>query len=216
MVSRKLAERLGYLRVDTGALYRCIALAASDQGVAWDDGPACGDVAKAIVEAGSLVLENQPGKPPTVHLAGRDVSEAIRAPEMGQGASKVSAHPEVRAALLELQRQLGRGGGVVLEGRDIGSVVFPDAEVKFFLSASVAVRAKRRYDELVAKGTDVTLAEVEAEVEERDNRDRNRAVAPLIEPEGAVFVDSSNLTIVQVVAEMADFVGEVVRKLAGL
>ena len=215
VVSRKLAERLGYLRVDTGALYRCIALAAQDQKVSWDDGPACGEVAKSIVEAGSLDLENEPGKPPTARLAGRDVSDAIRAPEMGQGASKVSAHPEVRAALLELQRQLGRAGGVVLEGRDIGSVVFPDAEVKFFLTASVAVRAKRRYDELVAKGTKVTLAEVEAEVEERDHRDRNRAIAPLIEPAGAVMVDSSNLTIPQVVAEMADFVGEVTRKIAG-
>lgn len=214
-VSRKLAERLGYLRVDTGALYRCIALAAREQQVSWDDGTACGAVAEAIVEASSLELENEPGKPPTVRLAGRDVSGAIRVPEMGEGASKVSAHPEVRAALLELQRQLGRGGGVVLEGRDIGSVVFPDAEVKFFLSASVAVRAKRRYDELVAKGTDVTLAQVEAEVEERDHRDRNRAVAPLIEPPGAILVDSSNLSIKQVVAEMADFVGEVARRMVG-
>jgi CMP/dCMP kinase len=141
------------------------------------------------------------------------VSDAIRAPEMGEGASKVSAHPEVRAALLDLQRQLGGGGGVVLEGRDIGSVVFPDAEVKFFLSASVGVRAKRRYDELVEKGTDVTLEDVEAEVEERDNRDRNRPVAPLVEPKGAILVDSSKLTIRQVVAEMADFVNEVVRKM---
>jgi len=212
-VSRKLAERLGYLRVDTGALYRCIALAAHEAGVSWDDGPACGALANALVEAGSVQLENQPGKPPTVRLAGRDVSDAIRAPEMGQGASKVSAHPEVRAALLELQRQLGKGGGVVLEGRDIGSVVFPDAEVKFFLTASVAVRAKRRYDELVEKGNDVALADVEAEVEERDNRDRNRPVAPLVEPKGAILVDSSNLTIRQVVTEMADFVGEVVLRM---
>jgi len=130
-----------------------------------------------------------------VRLADEDVSEAIRAPEISQGASTVSAHGPVREALLDLQRQAGGGGGVVLEGRDIGTVVFPDAEVKFFLTASPEIRARRRHEELVAKGKNVTFDETLAEVMERDARDEGRAVAPLRQAEGAVLVDSSSLTI---------------------
>jgi cytidylate kinase len=137
-------------------------------------------------------------------LAGEDVSEAIRSSEIGMGASAVSAHPEVRAALLDLQRQLGAGGGVVLEGRDIGTVVFPDAEVKFFLTARPEVRAKRRYEELVAKGERVSFEATLDEVRRRDENDTRRAVAPLRKADDAILVDSSDKSIEEAVAFIVD------------
>ena len=149
-----------------------------------------------------------------VLLRGQEVSLAIRAQSIGQGASKVSAHPGVRQALLELQRGQGRDGGVVLEGRDIGTVVFPDAEAKFFLTASPDVRAQRRRDELAARGTPPTLAEVLSEVNERDRRDSTRPVAPLRQAADAVLVDSSALSIEQVVELIVATVKTVERKLA--
>lgn len=139
-------------------------------------------------------------------LASEDISDAIRTPEIAQGASTVSAHAEVRAELLEMQRMAGRAGGVVLEGRDIGTVVFPDAEVKFFLTASAEVRATRRHAELVAKGQAVTLQETLADVKRRDAQDEGRAVAPLKRADGAILVDSTTLTFEETVASMLDHV----------
>ncbi|CAN5863038.1 (d)CMP kinase [soil metagenome] len=201
-VARRLADALAYVLVDTGAMYRSVALAARRAGVAWSDGPALAVLAQELVEKHALGFELDPGLGIRVKLAGEDISEAIRTPEMAQGASTVSAHPAVRAVLLDLPRMAGRSGGVVLEGRDIGSVVFPDAEVKFFLTASAEVRASRRHAELVAKGQTVTFEETLADVKQRDAQDEGRAVAPLKRADGALLVDSTDLDFEQTVARM--------------
>ena len=203
-VARKVAERLGFVLVDTGALYRAIAWAARRAGVDWGDGAKVGELACSIVAKRELVLETRPDAPGRVSLAGEDLSDAIRSAEIGMGASRVSAHPEVRAALLDLQRQLGRDGGVVLEGRDIGTVVFPDAEAKFFLTARPEVRAQRRYEELVAKGESASFEATLDDVHRRDENDTRRSIAPLRQADEAMRVDSSDLGIEEAVAVIVD------------
>lgn len=192
-VARLTAKRLGYVLVDTGAIYRCLALAARRARVDWQDGPRLAALAGAI---GVSFEDGEHGQ--RVLLDGADVSEEIRQPQISQGASKVSAHPEVRAALLGLQRRLGEHGGVVMEGRDIGTVVFPDAEIKIFVSGSPEIRARRRFDELVARGVQVDFDETLREVVERDRRDEQRAVAPLKPAADAEIVDSGPLSAEQV------------------
>ncbi|MBS2019361.1 MAG: (d)CMP kinase [Deltaproteobacteria bacterium] len=208
-VARKVAESLGYVLVDTGAMYRAVALAAARANVPWNDGDRVGAVARGIVGASSLRFERDPARGIRVLLAGEDVSEAIRTPDIAQGASTVSAHGDVRSALLDMQRQAGKLGGVVLEGRDIGTVVFPEAEAKFFLTASAETRAKRRHEELVAKGQNVTYDETLAEVKERDARDSGRAVAPLKQADDAILVDSTAMDVDAVVAAMLARVREI-------
>ena len=210
-VARRLADALGYVLVDTGAMYRAVALVAKRQGVAWSDGSALGELARGLVAKSALSFERDPGLGVRVKLVDtdgtrEDISEAIRMPDIAQGASTVSAHGDVRSVLLELQRLAGRGGGVVLEGRDIGTVVFPDAEVKFFLTASAEVRARRRHSELVAKGQTVSFDETLADVKQRDAQDEGRAVAPLKKADGAILVDSTDLTFEQTVAQMLEHV----------
>jgi cytidylate kinase len=207
-VARRLADTLGFVFVDTGALYRTVAVAAKREGVAWDDAGPVGELANALVARGAIAFDRDAERGVRVWLDGRDVTDAIREPEIGMGASTVSAHKAVRDALLDLQRQAGRAGGVVLEGRDIGTVVFPDAEVKFFLTARPEVRAKRRFDELTAKGQRVTLEETMAEVRRRDEQDTTRAVAPLRQAEDAMLVDNSDFGIDETVARMAARVRE--------
>lgn len=204
-VSRRLAEALGFVLVDTGAMYRTVALAARAAGIPFDDGTRTGGIAHRIVATGALRFERDPdpARGMRVLLGGRDVSDAIRTPEIGMGASTVSAHPEVRSALLDLQRNAGKDGGVVLEGRDIGTVVFPDAEVKFFLTARPEERARRRHAELAAKGQSVSLAQTLDEVRRRDDQDTLRPVAPLRQAEDATVVDSTGRSVDEVVAEMA-------------
>jgi cytidylate kinase len=202
-VARRLAARLGFTLVDTGALYRAVALAARRAGIAWDDEHEVVAVARRIVEARALELLPHAEKGVRVVLDGEDVSDAIRAADMGMGASRVSAIGGVRQALFDLQRLAGENGGVVLEGRDIGTVVFPDAEVKFFLTASAEVRARRRYDELVARGERVDYDKTLEEVKTRDQKDTMRPIAPLRQAEDAVLIDSSGRTIDEVVDEMA-------------
>jgi cytidylate kinase len=146
-----------------------------------------------------------------VTLDGRDVTEEIRTPEVAMGASTVSAHKDVRDALLDLQRQAGRDGGVVLEGRDIGTVVFPDAEAKFFLTARPEVRARRRFDELAAKGSRATLQETLEDVRRRDEQDTNRPIAPLRRADDAVLVDNSEWSIEQTVQAMVEQVRQLWR-----
>lgn len=214
-VTRKVAERLGYVIVDTGALYRVVALAAERAGVDFDDAARVAALAESLVAENAVQLRRTDDGAMHVLLRGQDVSLAIRAQTIGQGASKVSAHPGVRAALLELQRGQGREGGVVLEGRDIGTVVFPDAEAKFYLTASVDVRAQRRRDELAARGTPPTLQEVLSEVAERDRRDSTRPIAPLRQADDAKLVDSSSLSIEQVVELIVATVRSVERQLSG-
>lgn len=213
-VTRKVAERLGYVVVDTGALYRLVALAAERAHVDFDDVAKVEALAEALVAEGAVQLRRADGGATQVLLRGQDVSSAIRSQSIGQGASKVSAHPGVRRALLELQRGQGREGGVVLEGRDIGTVVFPDAEAKYYLTASAEVRAQRRHDELAARGTPPSVEEVLREVNERDRRDSTRAIAPLRQADDAQLVDSSQLSIEQVVELIVASVRSVERRLA--
>ncbi len=192
-VARALAERLGFSLLDTGAIYRTLALAAVRRGVALADGAALADLAQGLPIAfdGTRVL-----------LADEDVSVLIRAPEVSRDASTVSAHGGVRAALLDIQRRLAARGRVVVEGRDIGTVVLPDAPVKFFLTARPEVRARRRFDELVARGVAVDLDRTLAEIIDRDRRDEERAVAPLRRADDAELVDTSELDLEQVIAHM--------------
>ncbi len=198
-VTRRVAAALGYTVVDTGALYRAVALAAQQAGVSWDDGPGVTRVASELAERQALRFGATSQGVTQVFLDGKDVSLAIRSADMSQGASKVSAIPGVRDALLDMQRSLGAQGGVVLEGRDIGTVVFPHAEAKFFLTASVKVRAERRYKEHLARGDQVDREAIEREVVERDQRDTQRPVAPLKQADDAVLIDSSVLSIDAVV-----------------
>lgn len=208
-VARRLADALGYVLVDTGAMYRSVALAATRAGVAFSEAERVAELARGLVAGHALSFERDPALGVRVKLSGEDVSEAIRTPDIAQGASLVSAHGGVRAALLDLQRQAGEGGGVVLEGRDIGTVVFPEAEVKFFLTASAETRARRRHEELVAKGQPLSFEETLADVKRRDAQDEGREVAPLKKAESAVLVDSTDLTIDQTVARMLGEVAKV-------
>ena len=199
--ARLLAARLGYALLDTGAIYRSMALRARERGVTWDDGPGVAALADGIDIAFRLY-----GAVNHVTLNGQDVTTAIRTPEISDGASRVSALPEVRAALLGLQRRIGAAGGVVVEGRDVGTVVFPQAEAKFFLTASTDERARRRVAELAAAGKPVDADQTKAELVARDTRDSTRAAAPLRKADDAIEIDSSTLSPDAVVAKMADVV----------
>ena len=168
--AKLLAQRLGYALLDTGAIYRTLALLARREGIDWSDGPGVARLAGAL-EISFAFVGDELGGTNHVFLRGADISKDIRAPEISDGASRVSALPEVRAALLDLQRRLGAAGGVVVEGRDIGTVVFPQAEAKFFLTATAEERARRRVIELRAAGRTVDPAETLAELRERDHRD---------------------------------------------
>lgn len=211
-VTRQVAQKLGYTQVDTGALYRAVAWLVLERGIRLDAEQQVAQVAQELTQPGALVLSTR-GEVSHVEVLGRDVSQEIRNQAVGLAASQISPFPEVRSALLAMQRQLGAEGGVVLEGRDIGSVVFPDAEAKFFLTASTRVRAERRLLELLARGEGPSLEQVESEVEERDRRDTLRAVAPLVRAQDAIEVDSSSLSIEQVVDQIVEQVRSVEREL---
>jgi cytidylate kinase len=196
-VTRALTRALGYQLLDTGALYRSVALAARRRQVDWGDEDGLAAVARSLSVRFSL-----DGDINRVFVDGDEVTEAIRTPEISEGASVVSALPGVRDALLDLQRSIGRGGGVVAEGRDVGTVVFPEAAVKFFLTASDRERAQRRQAELEARGHPSDYDTVLAEIQRRDERDSNRAVAPLRQADDALLVDSTARSVTDVVAEM--------------
>ncbi|HEU4754341.1 MAG TPA: (d)CMP kinase [Armatimonadota bacterium] len=202
-VARLLARDLGYTYLDTGAMYRAVALMALRAGVSWDDP----ERLSALAE--SLQIHFLPGvERPRVLVGEADVSQEIRTPEIDQGASRVSQWPGVRTAMVEQQRRMARGGGVVLDGRDIGSVVFPDARVKIFLTASVEERARRRTEDLAARGIAADLERVREEVLQRDRRDTEREHAPLRRADDAVEVVTDGLTIPEVVARLAALVRE--------
>ncbi|MBL8682753.1 MAG: (d)CMP kinase [Myxococcales bacterium] len=203
-VAREVAVALGYVLVDTGALYRAIALGAHLRKTPRDDRHAIESLAEELVASGALEMHARAGQTPTLVLDGVARTDELRTPDISQGASVVSRYPGVRAALLELQRSFGRQGGVVLEGRDIGTVVFPDAEVKFFLTATDERRAHRRHAELVERGTESRFEDVLREVRERDERDAARDIAPMRAAEDAVVLDSSERTIAEVVAVICD------------
>jgi len=199
--AKMLAERLGYALLDTGAIYRTLALLARREGVDWGDGPGVARLAQDLDI--KFAFE---GGANHVFLRGADISREIRAPEISDGASRVSALPEVREALLDLQRRLGAAGGVVVEGRDIGTVVFPGAQAKFFLTATADERARRRVVELRAAGREVDPAQTLAELRARDHRDSTRAVAPLRQAEDAIEIESSALSPESVVDRMVEAV----------
>lgn len=193
-VARRVARALHLRLVDTGAIYRSVALLAHRRSVDPQDAEELASIARELDI--DFRFEDDTNH---VLLSGEDVSEEIRSPEVAMKASSVSRHPEVREALLGLQRKLAGQGGAVLEGRDIGTVVCPDAAVKVFLDASAEERARRRHDEMQSQGVGRSLKEVLAEVEQRDAQDRNRDVAPLVPAEDAVVLDSTKLTVDEVV-----------------
>jgi CMP/dCMP kinase len=206
-ISRRVAEHLGYTYIDTGAMYRCVALAAIDGG-------------DAVQLAQRVRIEFGPER--QVYLNGIDVTAAIRDPKISEAASKVSANPEVRRAMVAEQRRIAAGTPVVMEGRDIGTVVFPEARVKIFLDADPAVRARRRAEELAAKGLDADVDEIEIQIRERDHRDATREDSPMIQAPDAVRVDTSGMTLEQVEHTILDLVhskvgstGNAVRKGSG-
>lgn len=205
-LARALASRLGYLYLDTGAIYRTLALASQRQALAWCDEEALHALALDLVERQRLRFANE-GKLQHVLLDGDDVSEAIRAPEISAGASTVSAHPKVREALLSLQRSLASSGGVVVEGRDTGTIVFPRADVKFFMTATAQERARRRFDELTAKGVVVDFEETLTAIQNRDRRDAERSAAPLRRADDAVDLDTTSLSIDEVLEKMIEVIG---------
>ncbi|MEZ6130142.1 MAG: (d)CMP kinase [Planctomycetaceae bacterium] len=193
-VARLLAERLRIRFLDTGAMYRAVACAVLRRGVSETDATAVAQVADSI----QLVFHDG-----LLHLDGQDVSEEIRTPQVTAISSIVAANPAVRERLVELQRDIGREGSLVTEGRDQGSVVFPDAKFKFFLTATVDARARRRHRELVSKGSGLTLATVSTQLRQRDERDESRAHAPMKPAHDAEIIDTSNLSIAQVVDTLA-------------
>jgi len=192
--SKRVATELRVPHIDTGAMYRAIALAATRANIPFNDGNALERLATAsTVEFGA-------GSPARVFLNGEDVSHLIRTPEISMAASHVSAVPQVRRVLVKMQQRLGRTNGGVLEGRDIGTVVFPETPYKFFLTARPEVRAKRRYDELRAKGADADFDDTLAETVRRDRQDSTRADSPLAVNETYTVIDTSDLSIDDVVA----------------
>ncbi|MGH7854844.1 MAG: (d)CMP kinase [Candidatus Binatia bacterium] len=194
-LARRLAKELKFVYLDTGAMYRALALKVLRQGVDLAD-----DARLEELIAGTEIDLTETRGRLEVLLDGEDVAGQIRAPEVSQMASKVSALRVVRARLLELQRAMGKRGSVVAEGRDIGTVIFPEADVKVFLDASLCERARRRYDELKAAGRVVDLDETRREIEERDKRDSERDVAPLRKAEDAMLIDSSSVNADEVAA----------------
>jgi cytidylate kinase len=194
-ISRAVARSLGWKLLDSGALYRLVALAARKTGVGLDDGPGLARLAQDL----DLQFDSDAAGEEIVRLDGKVVTGAIRIEEAGNDASKVAAQPGVRAALLERQRRFAAPPGLVADGRDMGTVVFPDAEVKIFLTASAEERAARRYKQLKEKGVAATLAALSLEIAERDRRDTNRAVSPLVASADAVLLDTTGMSVEEVI-----------------
>ena len=199
-VSRVLAETLRWRLLDSGALYRLVALAGADRGV----DPMDANAHARLAEAMDVVFGAGADGGERVLLEGRDVSQRIRTEEAGQGASRVAAWPAVREALLERQRRFAAPPGLVADGRDMGTVVFPSAPLKIFLTATAEERAARRHKQLKDKGSAVSLAALSREIAERDQRDSTRAVAPLRPAEDALLLDSTGLTVEAVVQRVLD------------
>jgi cytidylate kinase len=193
-----LAERLGYIHLSTGAIYRALGWKANASGIDFSDVPAL----ERLIEETSIEFHRQTDGSVAVLLDGEDVSETIITNEVGMLASSVSAIPEVRKGLLSLQRKAGQGGGVILDGRDIGTVVFPDADAKFYLDASAEKRAKRRHLQLQEQGIESDLEQLVQDIRKRDYDDSTREAAPLRQAEDAVYIDSSSLSCEEVVERM--------------
>jgi cytidylate kinase len=205
-IAARLARRLGYVNLESGAMYRALALKAIRNDISFDDEPAL----LALAQNSQIRLEpTREGN--RVYLDGMDVSQRIREQDVTSAASRVSVHPAVRQWMVERQRELGAGGGVIMEGRDIGTKVFPHAEVKIFLDAHPEVRQQRRILQREEKGGAAEAERIAAELRERDLRDRSRAVSPLVAADDAIIVDSSHLSIDQVVDRVEQAVREKLR-----
>ena len=196
-VAKKIAQRKQFIYVDTGAMYRAMALYFLQEGIGGEEtekiSASCKDV--------DITIRYVDGEQ-VVFLNGENVNGRIRTEEVGNMASVTSPNPDVRKKLVELQQQLAKSADVVMDGRDIGTCVLPDADVKVYLTAGSAVRAKRRYEELLAKGEECDLAQIEKEIIERDERDMNRDISPLRQAEDAVLIDSSGMAIEEVVEKI--------------
>lgn len=199
-IAKLVAKEKGYIYVDTGAMYRGLAIHFLKKGIRPEDKDAVADACRdAEVTIGYEDGVQQ------LYLNGENITPLLRTEEVGNIASKTSAIPEVRKKLLELQRSLAGEKDVIMDGRDIGTNILPDADVKIYLTASVATRAKRRYDELKAKGISCDLESISRDIEERDNRDMTREIAPLKQAEDAIRIDSSDMTIPEVVKKICSF-----------
>ena len=192
-VASRVAETLGFAFLDSGALYRLTALAALEAGVDLADEPVVAKLAAGL----QVVFQGE-----RILLAGREVSDAIRAEQVGVSASKIATLPAVRSALVDLQHSFRQAPGLVADGRDMGTVIFPDAGLKVFLTASVEARADRRYKQLIGKGFSANMADLLQDLRERDARDTQRAVAPLKPAEGAHLLETSDMSIDQAVAQV--------------
>lgn len=199
-VSRAVAKQLQWHYLDSGSIYRSLAIAVLQAGVALED------LSQITVIAEAMQLEFDCGEALVVRLDGVDITAQLGTETTGNAASIVAAYPAVRAILLQKQKDFRQLPGLVADGRDMGSVVFPDAEHKVYLTASAEERANRRYKQLIEKGIDANLLQITREIEERDRRDRERATAPLTVPEGATTIDSSSLSIQQVIDAVINLV----------
>ena len=203
-ISRKAAEKFGFIYVDTGAIYRTIGLATKMRGVSLDDTAAV----VALLPTLEIELKYNDAGEQHMYLDGNDVSRDIRLPEVSMLASKVSAIPEVRAFLVDMQRGMAEKYDVIMDGRDIGTVILPNADLKIFLTADVRDRARRRYEELRAKGMEKPFDEVLAEMEKRDEQDTQRAAAPLKAADDAVLLDTSGNTLEESIDEVCRLISE--------
>ena len=202
-IAKRVAKEKGYIYVDTGAMYRALAVYFLDKKI----NPENLDAIAAACEGAEVKIQYEQGEQ-QVYLNGENITSRLRNEEVGNMASKVSAVPEVRAHLLNLQKELARTQDVVMDGRDIGTCVLPDAPAKIYLTASVEVRAVRRYKELLEKGMEADLKEIEKDIEDRDYRDMHREHSPLKQAEDAVLLDTSSMTLAQVVEEILKIVRE--------
>ncbi|WP_420067955.1 (d)CMP kinase [Actinobacillus pleuropneumoniae] len=201
-----LAEKLGFDFLDSGAIYRITALAAVKAGIALDDEDALAEIGRRL----DVKFVPKDGEI-NVILNGENVGDQIRTAEAGQNTSKVAVFPKVREALLQRQRDFSTSKGLIADGRDIGTVVFPEAQVKLFLDASAEERAKRRVKQLQEKGFNANFDEILAEIKERDFRDRNREVAPLVPAKDALLLDSTSLSIDEVVRQALDHISQYIK-----
>jgi cytidylate kinase len=202
--AKAVAKRLGFTYVDSGAMYRAVTLMALREGVPVEDAEKVAELAKKAQIEFKTIKEEQ-----HVFLNGEDVSEAIRLPEIAKNISPVAANPKVREILVRKQREMGQSTDIVMDGRDIGTVVFPDADVKIYLIASVEERAKRRMKELKEKGITTTLDEIKEEIARRDHADMNRNVGPLKKADDAIEIDTSHLTIEEQVEKIVEIVKKI-------
>jgi cytidylate kinase len=200
-VGKAVARRLGYLYIDSGAVYRAVGLKAIEENVRLDDARSVAHVARGA----DIRLEGDPDHL-RVFLDGREVTREIRQPEASRASSVIATISEVREAVVEKLREMSRAGGVVMDGRDIGTKVFPEAQVKLFLIASLEVRARRRAEEERGRGREVSVEEVRAELDERDRRDTTRAATPLVRAEDAILVDTSDLALDRVIEHVLEIV----------